>query len=276
MSYIDSWDGITGPVKANVLIAGMPPKDYKLLSGVRLVVSLTASHRRFNKELMKKERMMLALSREAHAPANAEFALLLALNHLRRLATYVGRPDRGSPIRAAADSDFLIVGYGHTGRELRLRLQALGGRRIDILDPYVHDKTVAIVHSAAALEPQAYDVMLVSAQPYRREDKVVTSRLLAALKPDGAVVNVSRETYVNETAMLNALDSGAFYYSDFADEPFPLLKGHPNSQYTPHIATFSVAVASRCVQRALERLTEFLRTGRMGDLFVDLSPPTQK
>lgn len=101
-----------------------------------------------------------------------------------------------------------ILGLGRIGKEIATRCQAMRmrvvyhGRSEQAHQPYPY---------YADLEAMAHDVdWLVVIAPGTAETKAIVSRkVMAALGPEGALVNVARGSLVDQTAMVEMLTSGA-------------------------------------------------------------------
>jgi lactate dehydrogenase-like 2-hydroxyacid dehydrogenase len=131
-----------------------------------------------------------------------------------------------------------ILGLGRIGKEIARRLQAMKmrvsyhGRREQPHEPYQYYPD---------LEAMARDVdWLVVIAPGSAETRgIVSRRVLAALSPAGALVNVARGALVDEEALVELLGNGGLggaALDVFADEPRvpEALRRMPNVVLSPH------------------------------------------
>ena len=131
-----------------------------------------------------------------------------------------------------------ILGLGRIGKEIARRLQAMKmrvsyhGRREQPYEPYQY---------YADLEAMARDVdWLVVIAPGSAETKgIVSRRVLEALGPEGALVNVARGSLVDEVALVEVLAEGRLggaALDVFVDEPRvpEALFSMPNVVLAPH------------------------------------------
>ena len=85
---------------------------------------------------------------------------------------------------------------------------------------------------------------------------------MAALGPDGLLINVSRGSVVDEAAMIAALTSGALGHAAldvFASEPDPdpALASLPNVTLYPHHASGTVETRDAMAQLVVDNLAAF-------------------
>ena len=100
-----------------------------------------------------------------------------------------------------------ILGLGRIGKEIARRAQAMKmrvvyhGRRRQPHEPFVY---------YADLEAMARDIdwLVVIAPGGKETERVVSRRVLAALGPEGCVVNLARGTLIDEPAMVEMLATG--------------------------------------------------------------------
>lgn len=177
--------------------------------------------------------------------AVAEMALALMLGLCRRIPqsdAFVreGRwPAGGFGLtRELTGAHAGILGLGRIGKEIARRLQAMRmrvsyhGRREQAHEPYQY---------YADLEAMARDVdwLVVIAPGSAATRGIVSRQVLAALGPEGAIVNVARGSLVDEAAMVDLLAEGRLggaALDVFEDEPRvpDRLKGMANVVLSPH------------------------------------------
>ena len=104
---------------------------------------------------------------------------------------------------------------------------------------------------------------------------MVGARMLAAMRPGGYLVNVSRGGLVDVDALLAALDSGHLAGAALdvlPQEPpspdHPLLR-HPRVLLSPHAAFYSVESNEELRRESIRNIIDWARTGRPNDFVVE-------
>lgn len=154
-----------------------------------------------------------------------------------------------------------ILGLGRIGKEIARRLQAMKmrvsyhGRRAQPYEPYQY---------YADLEAMARDVdWLVVIAPGSAETRgIVSARVLAALGPAGALVNVARGALVDEAALVALLADGGLggaALDVFADEPRvpEALLAMPNVVLSPHQGSATDKTRSAMGELVVRNLAAF-------------------
>jgi phosphoglycerate dehydrogenase-like enzyme len=179
----------------------------------------------------------------------SEYVVMVTLLLLRRIPEYI-EPLRNHqwapprPIRSIRDSEITILGTGNIGCNVAERMRGMGAARI-----------VGISRSGKAREA-VYDEMhpiseldsvlprvkiLVMALPSTAETAGILSRERIALLPEDAIIiNVGRGTALDQTALVEALNSGSIAGAALdvmVPEPLPAddpLWDAKNLVLTPH------------------------------------------
>jgi lactate dehydrogenase-like 2-hydroxyacid dehydrogenase len=137
-----------------------------------------------------------------------------------------------------------ILGLGRIGRAIAQRLEgfdvriAYHGRR--------SQPDVAYTYHASLLDmARAVDVLMVVAPGTAETRNVVDAAVLAALGPEGVVINVARGSLIDEAALIEALEAGTIHSAGldvFADEPHvpAALAALDHVVLLPHIGSASV------------------------------------
>jgi lactate dehydrogenase-like 2-hydroxyacid dehydrogenase len=154
-----------------------------------------------------------------------------------------------------------IVGLGHIGEAVARRLEAFGmtvswwGHR---------PKSDAAWPMAASLLDLARDTdtLMVCCRASPETEKLISAEVIAAVGPQGAVINVSRGSVVDEEALIAALKAGRLGLAGldvFAQEPTPASRWAdvPNTVLTPHSAGGTVDSIPLMVASCLENLRCF-------------------
>lgn len=165
-----------------------------------------------------------------------------------------------------------VVGMGRIGQAIARRAQAFDmpvayhtrQPRPDL--PYPH--VASLVELAANS-----DVLVVITPGGAATRHLINAEVLAALGPQGLLVNVARGSVVDETALIEALESGALGVAAldvFADEPNvpERLRALPQVVLTPHVGS-----ATRSTREAMAGLAvENLRAKAAGRSVVTAVP----
>jgi C-terminal binding protein len=185
----------------------------------------------------------------------ADHAIMFLLALVRRLvpshqAIRAGRWDYRTALGAPRlrGKTFGIVGCGRIGSATALRAKALG---LDVVfyDPYLRqgmDKALGI-RRVYRLEELLQQSHYVSLHCYldASSQHLINARTIAQMRPGAILINTARGPVVDETALLEALESGHIAAAGLdVTEREPLdnepLRQHPNVLFTPHTAFYSV------------------------------------
>ncbi len=143
---------------------------------------------------------------------------------------------------------FGVVGCGRIGTAAALRAKAFG---LDVVfyDPYLRqgmDKALGI-RRVYALDDLLEQSHFVSLHCYldANSKHLVNATTIARMKPGAILINTARGPIIEETALLDALDSGhlaAAGLDVIEREPldYDRLRNHPKVLLTPHTAFYSV------------------------------------
>ncbi len=136
-----------------------------------------------------------------------------------------------------------IVGLGRIGKAIAARLEGFGvaiayhgrSRQADVAYPY---------HASLTEMAKAVDVLLSVAPGGAATHGIINAEVLAALGPEGILVNVGRGTVVDEPALIAALKAGKILSAGldvFADEPRvpQALIDMPHVVLLPHVGSAS-------------------------------------
>jgi lactate dehydrogenase-like 2-hydroxyacid dehydrogenase len=169
--------------------------------------------------------------------------------------------------RQVSNSRVGIVGLGRIGSAIAQRLSAFGcsiryhNRREAPDSPFTY------VASALELAHQV-DVLIVAAAGGAETRNLIDRDVIDALGPDGYLVNISRDSLVDEAALVDALTAGRLAGAGldvFADEPRvpdALLK-MDNVVLLPHVASGTEQTRAAMEDLTLRNLDQFLKTGAL-------------
>lgn len=88
----------------------------------------------------------------------------------------------------------------------------------------------------------------------------INRKAIGMMKRDVIVLNMARDTLVDEEAMIEALDEGKVlrYVSDFPNE---IVAGHKGCITTPHLGASTKESEANCAVMAVDQMQAFLKTG---------------
>ncbi|GAB4543167.1 MAG: 2-hydroxyacid dehydrogenase [Roseibium sp.] len=159
-----------------------------------------------------------------------------------------------------------IFGLGRIGKAIAKRAEAFGmaihyhGRsRQDGVDyPY---------HASLKDMAEACDTLMVVAPGGASTQHAVNAEVLQALGPEGILINIGRGSVVDETALIEALESGAIYGAGldvFEHEPKvpERLLALPRVTLLPHVGSASQATRNAMGQLVVDNLKSWFDTGK--------------
>lgn len=209
----------------------------------------------------------------------AEYCLTQILNIIRKIpqamsATSSGKWQRGEFTgRELSEVAVGLIGFGNTARELAVRLEQLGGKVIvftrspDKVPPhYPAVQLNSLLERADIISlhvPGGSDTRHLLGQPQFQR-----------MQPSAWLINTSRGTVVDETALYYALKKGqiAGAVVDVRETEPPAigkLEQLTNFYATPHIAAFTEAAQSRVCQRVLNDVAAVLKDEQPAGLIPD-------
>lgn len=223
----------------------------------------------------------------ANASAVADMALTLLLASIRRtiaLDTFVrsgawtdlkaGRPPT---VRGLTGRRIGIVGLGDIGLRIANRVAAFETEvrthnrrpRTDI--PYVQMPTLLDLAEWA-------DVLIIACRADATNRNLIDARILAALGPDGHVVNIARGSVIDEPALIAALETGVIAGAGldvFADEPHmpDALRALPNVVLSPHRAGGTIEAFAAMHAMVRVNLDAFFSDQRLPNLVPEQRVP---
>ena len=219
------------------------------LPNLKLVACWTTGYEGIDVEHLRSRGIALttAAGANAHDVADHAIALLLAWWHgvpAADRAVRDGKWREGMAPRSSLRGKHAgVVGLGRIGMEIARRAAALGltvgwwGPRAKPGTGYERaDSLVALARES--------DALFVASRSTRENAGQIDREVLAALGPDGVLVNVSRGFLVDEPALIEALETRAIAGAAldvFAEEPVDakLWSRFGNVVLTPHIAGFT-------------------------------------
>lgn len=200
----------------------------------------------------------------------AEWVLWAAFDHFqggpaRRRAQAAEAWDR-APFREVSDTRWVIVGFGHIGRETARRLRGLGAHVTGIRRSSGPDPDADAILPPSQLQDAlaSADAVLLSLPLTPETEKMADAGFFAAMRPGTLFLNVGRGKCVDEDALLAGLAAGRPGHASLdVVETEPLPKGHPIWSHpeitlTPHISALTEAAKRRTDSLFLANLERYL------------------
>jgi len=229
----------------------------------------------------------IANAGDAYAPTVAEHAVTLLLALMRRIPDFVRATDAGrwdtAPMGAIAtlnEALVAVVGFGHIGRAIAVRLRAHGARvaavtRSGAPDPLA-DESVAAGDLFTLLPRCDAVVLACPLTPLTRG--LIDARALAALPARAVLVNIARGPIVDHVALTEALFSGALAGAGLdVTDPEPLPPGDPlwttkNLIVTAHLAAYGAQLPANRAVALIERNLARYAAGQPLEALVPVAP----
>lgn len=262
---------VTGGELSNALVDALPR--------LRLVACFSTGYAGVDLAHLRARDIALttAAGVNAHDVADHAVALLLALWHgmpaADRHVRDGGWRDGLAPRRSLRGRSAGVVGLGRIGHAIARRLAA---HELHVRWWGPREKPGTGFERAESLIDLAAqsDILIVSSLAVPENAGQIDAAVLAALGPQGVLVNVSRGFLVDETALLTALRSGGIAGAAldvFAQEPVDPepWAGLPNVVLSPHLAGYTVEAGTDMI----DQLRENVRRHFMGQAL--LSPVTE-
>jgi phosphoglycerate dehydrogenase-like enzyme len=241
-------------------------------------------------EIFKKEGIQLTTASGANASQVAEHAvtMMMALGHhlpemfrlkqraewmINKGTSYVPRELRGSTVG--------IIGYGSIGRQIARLLYGYGATVLATKRNVKQPEDLGYIpegmgdrdgdYFTRLYPPQALRSMLkecdfavITVPLTRRTQGMIGTTEIAAMKRGAFLVDVSRGSVVDQTALIAALTDGRLggaALDVFTQEPLPTdhpLWTLPNVIITPHVAGFSPEYNPRVIDLFVENLYRYI------------------
>jgi len=217
------------------------------------------------------DRIVFTTSAGVHGGPLAEFAVfgvLAGAKTLPRLHRQQAAHEWSGrwTMAQVSEQTVLVLGLGGIGREVALKLSALGATvvgtsRSSTPVPGV-DRVVDI--SAIAEVAGEVDAVVTTLPGTAATLGLLDAEFFAALRRGATVVNVGRGTVIDEPALVDALHSGAVGFAAldvFAEEPLPAssaLWDLPNVLVSPHTAALNDAEERLIAELFARNATLFL------------------
>ena len=235
------------------------------LPNLRLIVVPGAGYDAVDISAARARGVTVANAGAAHSSIVADHAVALTLASIHRLpemerwlreGNWKGEPPRRHAMLAQR---FGIVGLGNIGTAVAERLAPFGG---EIAWWSRSAKAARWPRHESLLELARWCTALIVAT---RGSAVglINAETIAAVGPEGLIVNISRGSVIDEEALISALKEGRLGSAAldvFAEEPTPpdRWRDVPNTILTPHIAGVSHESLERLAKTAMRNLASVL------------------
>jgi phosphoglycerate dehydrogenase-like enzyme len=208
--------------------------------------------------------------RGIHGPAMSEAAIMAMLALSRDFPRALRNQDRRLwdrwPARLLSEKTLGILGVGAIAEALALRCKVLGMTVVGISSV---PRTVAGFDRMCSCEDLITAVgdfdFLVVLTPYSAATRnIINSRVFSAMKTSSYLINLARGGVVDETALIQALESDQIAGAAldvFSEEPLPTdhpFWGMKNVLLTSHLAGFYDGYAARALPVIEENIRRFL------------------
>jgi lactate dehydrogenase-like 2-hydroxyacid dehydrogenase len=202
----------------------------------------------------------------------ATTALLLMLSCYREVLrddAYVRSGDwevkGGAPLTRSADNQTVgILGLGRIGQAIANKLAPWNAT---IVYHSRNKKDVEYTYYKSVTEmAKDCDVLICITPGGPSTDNIVNSEVMEALGPNGTLINVSRGSVVDESALIDALKSGKLGWAGldvFESEPAvpEALRDLPNTVLLPHVGSGTVETRAAMGALTVENLLKHLKDG---------------
>jgi phosphoglycerate dehydrogenase-like enzyme len=258
--------------KADIIITVFRVADDLLSEAVNLKwVQVTTSGVNYllGRPSLKKD-VIITTCRGIHGPQMSEMAFLLMLALNRNFPKVIRNQDLGTwerwPAKLLYQKKVGILGIGVIGEEIARKAKAFGmtvygidivKRKVDSVDFFYGPEDLPLVAGEV-------DYLILVAPSTPETEKIIGSKVVAAMKPTAFLINLARGEVVDEEALIQALESGKIAgaaLDALSTEPLP--KDHPlwgtkNVIITPHVGGMSDVYREQVMPIVEENIRRFL------------------
>jgi len=166
-----------------------------------------------------------------------------------------------------------IVGFGRIGHEVAKIAIGVGMKVIasdkftenaTIKVPFFDGQTVTINIKTQSLESLLQEADFVTLHVPAQNQYVIDKKEFEMMKKGAGIINAARGGVINETALVEALDSEQLSFAaldTFETEPTPHIKllMHPKISLTPHIGAATLEAQDRIGTELAEQIAQLLK-----------------
>lgn len=154
-----------------------------------------------------------------------------------------------------------IVGFGRIGRAVAARAKGFS-MRIACFDKYPVDNGEVTYYPSLVELAENSDVLMVCASAGKESAKLINRDVLAALGPNGILINIARGSVVDEEALVEAITTGTLGGAGldvFANEPHipQALLNRDNVVVTPHIGSSTTTTRAAMAKLVMDNIAAF-------------------
>jgi phosphoglycerate dehydrogenase-like enzyme len=277
----DSYDGVEEHLReAEIMFTiSLRPEQFATMKNLRWIHAPTAAvHQLLFAELVARD-VVVTNSREVHGPVVAEHVMGLmfalakkipqaAVAQQKRVWAQEAIWSEGVHPREIAGATLGLIGVGSIGSRVAQMASALGMRVIAVREHVEKGRPEGVeqVYGPAALDEmlRQSDFVVVAAPLLAETRALINADRLAAMKPDAYLINVGRGPQVDETALIEALQSrriAGAALDVFEREPLPVdspLWKAENLLITPHTASLTDRLWHRHYELFSENVRRYL------------------
>jgi len=262
--------------ETNVIIGigpHMPPSLIAAMPKLEWIQSLTTGLDNFLHMDELPRHVPISKVTGVHGPQVSELSLMLMMALTRRLPAMLNAQKEAHWERwaqpALPGKNLCILGLGSIAETLALYASTMGMTVTGVSDGRTSAPNVTRVYPRAELlnAVREADFFVVLVPLSEKTKHIVDADVFAAMKPTAFLVNVARGGCVDESALVDALNTGQIAGAGldvFATEPLPKddpVWSAPNLIVTPHIAGMADISGEQCLPTVIENLTIYNASG---------------
>lgn len=257
---------------ADGLLAGLEPLNRKVLSSakkLKAIARVGIGMDNVDQSAAGSCGIKVSNTPEGPTDAVAEMTVACLLAMLRRIIPANAALHAGSWSKQTGDSlkgkNVLLIGFGRIGRRVAELLTAFGAN-IHVCDPVLTESEAHKYGVAcASLEDGLSAADIVSLHAAGTEE-ILGPAELGMLRSGSILLNSARAKLINETALIEAVESGKIaqaWFDVFPEEPYkgPLIH-YPQLLLTPHTGTYTRLCRLEMETAAVRNLLRDLGTGQ--------------
>lgn len=254
---------------------GCTAEQLDLLPNLRAICSFGVGYDPYPLELLRERAIALSTTPDVLNDCVADLAMGLMLDSARRLSESdrflrTGAWEAGSTFplgRRVSGKRLGIVGLGRIGETVARRAAGFAmpvryhNRRPVAGSPYLHEPDLLALARWA-------DFLVLTCPGGQATHHLIDAEVLAALGPEGFLINVARGSVVDEAALITALQAGTIAGAGldvYQREPqVPVaLRELDNVVLLPHVGSASVETRQQMADLVLDNLRAFIASGRL-------------
>lgn len=192
--------------------------DISQFSSLKYIQITSAGLDRLPLEEINKRGIIVNNARGVYSIPMAEWALCSILSMYKNTRGFLKsqnslewNKDRG--IRELSGKDALVLGFGSVGQECAKRLWGMGVNvdGVDVVD--IKNQYINHCYKINELKDiiSVYDIIVLTLPLTEETYHLIDAQMLELFKTDAVLVNISRGSVVDETALIKHLESGKLY-----------------------------------------------------------------